>query len=316
MQSTHTPEPALTRPTLLRVVGDDRSGTTVIGTVLGQLPNATFVGEVSQVWRAFTTPDWRCSCGKPLGECHFWRDVRASSRVDADFDVDSLRAVTEQLRLRPRALARIARPTISQSFAVYAAALVRIYEAIAQTAGANLIVDSSKSAPELLVAARALELDLRVLHVVRDPRAVAHSRGRRIPAMQPGSKWMASTGPLTSSLRWAVRNALIEIALTGGSAARRRMRYEDFAADPVQALRSTNVDRDLSAILDELAETGGRLTIGPRHALDGNTRVLQRATDVEIGLDEEWRLAMPRSRRLAASVPALPLMFRYRYRAV
>ncbi|HEY2767361.1 MAG TPA: sulfotransferase [Solirubrobacteraceae bacterium] len=298
------------------MVGDDRSGTTVIGTVLGQLPSATFVGEVSQVWRAFTTADWRCSCGEPLGTCHFWRNVRATSRVDADFDVDSLRAVTEQLRLRPRALARLVRPTLDPSFAIYAAALARIYEAIAQTAGATLIVDSSKSAPELLLTARTLELDLRVLHVVRDPRAVAHSRSRRIPAMQPGSQWMASTGPLASSLRWAVRNTLIEAALTRGSAARHRMRYEDFAADPARALRSVSVDRDLSAVLDELAETGGRLAIGPRHALDGNTRVLRRATSIEIGPDEEWRAAMSLSRRLAASVPALPLMFRYCYRTV
>ncbi len=316
MRSTHPPQPGVTRPTVLRVVGDDRSGTTVIGTVLGQLPGATFVGEVSQVWRAFTTADWRCSCGESLGACRFWRDVRATSRVDADFDVDSLRAITERLRLRPRALAALARPTRGPSFTVYATALARVYEAIAQAAGATLIVDSSKSAPELLLAARTLELDLRVLHVVRDPRAVAHSRSRRIPAMQPGSQWMASAGPLSSSMRWAVRNALIEIVLARDATARSRMRYEDFAADPARALRSLCVDRDLSAVVDELAETGGRLAIGPRHALDGNTRVLRSAAKLEIGADEEWRSAMSLPRRLAASVPALPLLFRYRYRTV
>lgn len=300
---------------ILRVVGDDRSGTTVIGTVLGQLPGATFVGEVSQVWRAFTTADWRCSCGQLLTSCPFWSAVRLRSQVDAHFDVNALRAITEQyLRVRPAQLVSLARRALPPTLADYTSALECVYEAIAVAADSTVIIDSSKSAPELLLALRTFRLRLDILHVVRDPRAVAHSRSRQIPAMQSGSQWMASEGAITSSLRWAVRNTLIEIAAARYASVGRRMRYEDFVTHPVREIQGLDIGCDTTGLADQLSGASGQIAVGSRHALDGNTRVLKGEPTIKLRLDSEWESAMPFSRRIAATIPALPLMLSYGYR--
>jgi len=285
----------------------------VIGTVLGQLPETTFVGELSQVWRAFTTEGWQCSCGEPLASCSFWVTVREKSGIDAD-DVDELRTITEGLRVRPASLARLLGPSIGAAQAKYATALARVYKAISTAAKSTLIIDSSKSAPELLLTARTLALDLSVLHVVRDPRAIAHSRSRRIPANKPGSQWMASEGPITSSIRWTTRNLLIELACSRYAEKRNRMRYEDFVAEPSERIRALALGRETCGVVEQLRE--GRLTVGVRHALDGNTRVLRNVSTLEIRADDEWRSKMPPSRRLAATMPAVPLLWMYRYGSI
>lgn len=303
-------------PRILRIVGDNRSGTTVIGTILGQLPSATFVGELVQVWRAFTTPDWHCSCGQLLTSCPFWSDVRLRSNVDARFDVDRLRDATERyLRVRPIRLMSLVRRSLSSVLVDYAQALECVYRATAITAGAELIVDSSKSAPELLLALRAFRLDLDVLHIVRDPRAVAHSRSRQIPTMQPVSRWMPSEGAIRISARWSVRNILIEAILARYASAQHRMRYEDFVTDftrEIRSLRSLNKVVDTTYIT-ELLTADGQIAIKPGHVIDGNTRVLQHASHIQLRLDDEWKSAMPLSRQAAVCTPAFPLMLFYGY---
>jgi hypothetical protein len=301
-------------PRILRIVGDDRSGTTVIGTVLGQLPDAIFVGEAGQVWRAFTTPEWRCSCGDLLTSCPFWREVRSQSCVDVNFDVNLLRIITEQyLRVRPGRMASLTRRSLDPLLAEFANALECIYTAIAATAGSGVIIDSGKSAPELLLAVRTLRLNLNILHVVRDPRAVAHSRSRQIPAMQSGSQWMASEGPVTSSMRWAVRNTLLEMIIARYASVHHRMRYEDFVTHPTRELKCLGTFLDTTSIADRLFETGGQIAVGPRHALDGNTRVLKSMSKIQLRLDDEWKSAMPFPKRVSASIPAFPLMLFYGY---
>jgi hypothetical protein len=309
-------QPTVADPRILRIVGDGRSGSTVIGTVLGQLPAAIFLGEITQVWRAFTTPRWRCSCGDLVASCPFWRAVRSRSQIDTAFDVTRLRDTTERyLRIRPLQLANLVRPRLTRPLVEYAEALERVYRAIAATAGAGLIVDSTKSAPELLLAVRTFRIRLDVLHVVRDPRAVAHSQNRPMPAtMQPGYDW-APERASTSSARWTVRNGLLGLILTQHKAAHRRIRYEDFISSPAQELISLHEFGDMASIAAHLTQTNGELSVGPRHALDGNGRVLQKTSTIRLRLDEEWRSRMPFPRQLAASIPAFPLMRLYGYRA-
>lgn len=302
------------KPHVLRIVGDGRSGSTVIGTVLSQVPSSIFVGEVAQVWRAFTTPSWACSCGELVADCAFWRDVRSHSMVDTSFDVGQLRDTTERfLRIRPLKLANLMRRPLDHRLVEYSQALQDIYRAIAATAGADLVVDSTKSAPELLLAVRTFSIRLDVLHLVRDPRAVTHSQARPRPAtMQSGFGWTAETA-FTSSARWTIRNALIGLMLSRRTPVHRRMRYEDFVSHPALELRSLDQFVETTEIADQLERSGGQIAVGPRHALDGNGRVLEQRSKIQLRLDEEWKSAMPRSRRVAASIPALPLMLLYGY---
>ena len=60
----------------------------------------------------------------------------------------------------------------------------QLYRGIARSTGARLIVDSSKEPHYSWILRQATDLDVRFLHLVRDPRAVAMSWRR--PRAEPG----------------------------------------------------------------------------------------------------------------------------------
>src|SRR5262249_58384738 len=56
------------------ITGSGRSGTTLLGHILGQLEGFCFVGEAMYAWRALGQR--LCGCGVPLESCEFWSAVR------------------------------------------------------------------------------------------------------------------------------------------------------------------------------------------------------------------------------------------------
>ena len=60
---------------LLFVAGAGRSGTTILNTILGQVPGMVAVGEVRYIWERAFGENHRCGCGEPFARCPFWSDV-------------------------------------------------------------------------------------------------------------------------------------------------------------------------------------------------------------------------------------------------
>ena len=87
----------------------------------------------------------------------------------------------EGLRMRnmPRFVFAEPRRRILDSLDEYAEKTGMLYSAIADTTGCDVIVDSSKWPQYGLLLTERLPLDVYVLHLVRDPRAVAYSWQRR-----------------------------------------------------------------------------------------------------------------------------------------
>lgn len=89
------------------------------------------------------------------------------------------------------------------------------------------------------------------------------------------------------------------------------LRYEELCANP-----GGNLAR-VRAFAGEASgsvpvEAGGWVELGPNHMAAGNPVRWQRGR-VKVACDEEWLDGMPRGARLRATIPALPLLHRYRY---
>jgi hypothetical protein len=175
-----------------------------------------------------------------------------------------------------------------------------------------VIVDSSKRAQDAAVLAGLDDVDHYVLHMVRDPRAVAFSWGKRDKTIRVagGTRAMGSRGLLSSVSRWT-ENGLGAEALRRHVPADRWLflRYEDFAAHPRAAIAR------IQAFLGEKGELpfadDDSAVLAVNHTVAGNPNRFH-VGRVTIRLDDEWSRRMPRHRQLLIQVLTWPLRLRLR----
>ena len=194
---------------ILYVAGWGRSGSTLVEAALGQVPGLVGVGEIKFIWRRGLIENRRCSCGTPLRSCPFWTRVfdEAYGGVP-DARADALDAASARFRTRhlPALLLPGARRRYAPELDWYRRDLVALYEAAASVAGAGVVVDSSKFPSHLFALLQAGSLDVRVAHLVRDPRAVAYSWQRdKADPDAPGGR-MPRLHPAATGLYWSAWN--------------------------------------------------------------------------------------------------------------
>ena len=115
-----------------------------------------------------------------------------------------------------------------------------LYQSIGAVTGARVIIDSSKRPPDAALLRLVPGLDVYVVHLVRDPRAVAYSWRRTRGQPDPnGPVRLARHGTIHSTSRWVYRNAAAEAVMRAVPSDRvLRLRYESFVACPAQTVRS------------------------------------------------------------------------------
>jgi hypothetical protein len=292
----------MTGPRVLYMTGWCRSGTTVVGNLLNEVDGVVHVGELHYLWRngvLGSGTNSTCGCGDPVTHCPLWSEVLG--RVGGADPIAQARlwAAAQDHLVRTRHTAR--RP--AGDARELAARMSRLYATIAEVTGARVIVDSSKFPAEAALLAGASDVDIRILHMVRDPRATANSWLRPkdyIPAM----------GPVRSTLYWTGFNAASELVCRRHPESSLRLRYEDFVRDPrgriADILRLLDLDTEPSISAD------GAAVLGLNHTVTGNPDRLARGP-IRVRPDDRWRRDLPRGAGLAATALALPLLGRYGY---
>ncbi|QIN77682.1 hypothetical protein GBA65_03210 [Rubrobacter marinus] len=292
---------------VLYVLGDGRSGSTVLDIVLGNHPGVESVGEVRKV----PTRGWEagnpCSCGRPMGECPFWSEVHEEwvRRVGSD-DLKGFRKLQGIYESRGgilRLLAERARP--SERFRRYARLNGALFGAIRAVSGKSVVVDSSKVPARALALSSVPGVELHLVHLIRDARGVAASRKK-------SDTGVASTPAWRSSMRWTEANLLSEWVRRRVDPAGLRVRYEDLAADPRRELGriGTSVGLDLSGLAEGLL-AGREMRVG--HVGGGN-RVRMAGTVRFSGDTDGWRTRLSEGEQRAAWTFAAPLMKRHGYK--
>jgi hypothetical protein len=156
-------------------------------------------------------------------------------------------------------------------------------------------------------------VDVRVVHLVRDSRAVAFSwrRVRRRPEITWREQDMPRFPVLRSALAWDVANLAAEASRLAGLPYA-FVRYEDLMRDPRGVL--ARVARDLRLGSVDLSFVGnGTATLGPAHTVAGNPMRFAEGT-IELRADTEWATAMPGGQRAVVTSLTMPLLAHYGYR--
>jgi hypothetical protein len=308
------------RQKVLFIGGVGRSGSTLIERLLNELPQTFAVGETIHLWERGLARRERCGCGQPFDSCVHWSAVGREAfgdwaNVDLD-DVIGLRwSVDRTRRLGSISLAhRRQRPGSAQ--ARYLAYLRAVLLASAAVAGQpEVLLESSKHLSTGALLALDPALDVRLLHLVRDPRGVAYSWTKQVARPETGGELMPRYHPARTAGRWVADNLGFEVL------ARRipslRLRYEDFLAAPAYWLAQIGQLVDLDPRQMELSFLHGPTVhlSAPMHSVAGNPLRFASA-DVTLAVDDAWREKLGRRDRWLVTAATAPLLATYGYSAL
>ncbi len=301
---------------VLYVAGLGRSGSTILANTLGQVEGFFSGGELNFIWKHALIENRLCGCGRPSRECPFWGPV-----FDGEFGGQSEDLAREMMRLQysgartrhiPLMLTDGGREKIRARLGKFLDNTGRLYKAIRSVSGSRVVVDTSKEPAYGYALGMVPVIDLRVLHLVRDPRAAAYSWAKKKP--QPDSadrEFMHQKTPAQSAVLWDAWNAAIEALWRRTPEKYLRLRYEDFIADPRASFE---------AMLKLVGEEGSELPLvgerevklGISHTVSGNPNRFDTGA-VELKQDQAWTEKMsPRDQRLVTAL-TVPLLKRYHY---
>jgi hypothetical protein len=308
------------RVRVLYLGGLGRSGSTLIERLIGQLPGVCPVGELVHLWERGITEGERCGCGQPFRQCPFWQQVGTAAFGGWDeIDLGRIAALRGQLdrnRFIPVLAGRKPRPGLRPDLDEYTSYYARLYAAIAAVSGCELVVDSSKH-PSLAHCLRwQPDVDLRVLHVIRDSRAVAYSWSRQVRRPDSdGESYMTRYSPAVAAGQWNIQNSAFHLLARLGTPTM-RLKYEDVVAAPQAALHRLASFAGLPAQASyPFLSTDGTSSwaeLGGAHTVSGNP--MRFATGkIPIRGDERWRAGMPKSDKRAVTALTLPLLAGYGY---
>jgi hypothetical protein len=264
--------------------------------VLGSLEGFFFGGELRYFWRDVLADHDRCACRESYSRCEIWRAVRDGL---GDVDRERMLALDRRLLLTRR-LGRAGGDAVAAG--EYRFGLARLYDSIRRVTGAGVLVDSSKAPSYALALARLENVQLSVVHLVRDPRATAFSRLRDPDPLD--------TGLVGSAVLWDAWNFLTERWFAAGPRYV-RVRHEDFAVHPRETIERVLETAD-ETDAGRPVTPDGRAVLDENHSVAGNAARF-RVGEVPILGDDAWRRSLPRRHRALVGALTSPLRRRYGY---
>ncbi|WP_308250298.1 sulfotransferase [Sphaerisporangium fuscum] len=294
--------------------GLGRSGTTLLERLLGEVPGVAPLGEVVHLWERGIGAGEPCGCGEPFTACAFWR--RVGIRAFGGWSPGLAdRVLTLRHRVdRTRHIPALAAHRHKVGLSGYTRAYSRVYEAAAQVTSCRVVVDSSKHASLAFCLNTSPVVDLSVVHVVRDPRAVAYSWRRRVTRPENGRP-MTRWRPFRTAVHWVVQNLAFELlARRGGTVI--RVRYEDLMADPGAVLGTLLARLGLGGHAGGTALAfmrPGVAELSMAHTCAGNPMRFT-AGSLALSRDDSWCRHLSRRHRWLVTALAWPLMVQYGYR--
>jgi hypothetical protein len=300
---------------VLYIIGTGRSGSTLLANLLGSTEGMFSAGELRFIWERGFSEDRRCGCSLRFSACPTWSGI--VDRAFGDVPPDLARMQHEvgrvsRVRQLPQLLAgRLDDDAVQAAAGYYLEHVERLYHAVAAESGA-MVVDSSKLPTYCHLLHQIPSLRLRIVHLVRDPRATAHSwkRLRASGAIDGDEEEMDRFSVWKSAALWDIWNSTARHLF-----ARRsdylQVRYEDLVADPrgtIEQVRGfAGLPRDDGPFVDDHT-----VRLAENHAVAGNPN-RRRHGDIRLVEDDEWRSALRPVDRAAVTMMTAPVLGRFGY---
>ena len=268
------------------------SGSSLLNLILGSHSQITSTGELMSLQTVYSYEN--CTCGRRLSNCPFWQKVidlvTTAVAIPSDRFSEALpmrdgayrhrrTAVQRCLELLLLTTHRRALPILKPLVAGVRRSLFAasnnydILAAVARLTETPVVVDSSKNPLRTRSLFFTHPDNLKVIHLVRDGRAVARS-------------WVKAYGKFDyagATRQWLYRDSAIRMAIRDIPESHRiRVRYEDLCRSPEIVLQRVCGFLGLKYEPEMISYLGG-----DRHDVHINLRPLHQRS--EIRLDEGWK---------------------------
>ena len=184
-----------------------------------------------------------------------------------------------------------------------------VYRHLALAAGVDTIIDSSKNPATVPIIDGIDDVEMYVVHVVRDLRGVIYSWSK--DKLNPGNSVnMPKWKPWETALTWTAHNLACQSL--SGTHKYRLLRYEDFSRNPRSAMQS--LVESIPPISDrKLAfESETRICLPALHSVSGNPHRFDSGM-TDIAPDYAWSEKLSPVSKWFGTVVGYPLLRRYGY---
>ncbi len=266
---------------IIYLVGDSRSGSTLLQHLLSLQPGVHALGELRRLG-ALSRAGEACACGAPLSECEFWCGVCGETPADQRTTENVPSGLAWRMSMLREATA--IRGGLVPASALFrrrnhaaAKECFRLYEAVARETGASLLIDNSKEPDHFLHMHASYPEHVEPVFLHRDGRGIIWSKMRRTgmsaEAAVDGYIWMQRL----------IETARRAIGLNKAT----EMKYEELCEDPEGGLARLLSPYDIPVETVDLGELSD-----VRHDIGGSP-TFKGAERREVKLDERWREDLP-----------------------
>lgn len=230
--------------TVIYIISDRRSGSTLLENMLSKSTEILSVGELAmlkghickegpgELW------NWHCSCGQPVMQCEFWSKV-----LNGIYDDNFETKITWPYKSVQMLISSFASISSKGTFNKFintkknkhtARVLNEVYKALRVVSGKKFVADSSKDPIQALAITKCADINVKLIWLTRDLRAITFSKLKRWKQNKRSDKKPLET--LIDSYRYKkVCNAVIKNVAPENAI---KISYEALALNPQQQLNN------------------------------------------------------------------------------
>jgi len=231
---------------VIYIAGYGRSGSTILDILLSQSDQISGFGELTNLMENGWINNEYCSCGDRINECKFWAKIKKSWEESSPISVNEY-IILQKRYLNKYSIIKLLKNSIfkSKKFKKFEESTILLYKLLSKNSDKSYIIDSSKS-PIRMYALKIMDINIDVIHLVRDGRAVANSLKRPLKKdLKKGiQEDINSKTVYKTILAWMFSNMLVRIL--SNKLNYLVVRYEDLINDGERTIKNIEKKLDIN----------------------------------------------------------------------